>query len=124
MLLAIFYQESSLLSDPQGCLNRKIRCTGDYGIGQINYKVWGKRFNLDKVKLMTNVPYAVKMSTKVFVHYKLRYQHKELHWYTRYHSGTPSLRAKYLTRINKGFSKINLYLQAHRNAKKELTAMN
>lgn len=107
--------------DPQGCMKVKKRCK-DYGIGQLNYKIWGKHLKLSRVRLLTDVDYAVESSVKVYMYYKTRYAKKELDWFTRYHSGTPKLRYRYLKYLNRGFKKINLYLGAYNDAKEELSS--
>lgn len=110
--LAILYQESSLRTDPQNCLKKPANCTGDYGIGQINFKVWGKKLNLDAKRLKTDRKYALDASISVLEVYKAKYAKKEINWFTRYHSSTPSFRKIYMERLNVGFSKINRHLDS------------
>lgn len=100
--------------DPQNCLKQPEKCTGDYGIGQINGRVWKEALNLDTKKLKTDPKYAIMMTAKILANYKKRYGNKELNWYTRYHSGTPSKRADYQARLNKAFEKINDFLDSQR----------
>jgi len=111
LIVAIFFQESSLSIDPQGCLASKKRCTADYGIGQVRAKVWEKAFPIDRKKLMSDVHYSVQTSVKVLTYYKMRYAQKELNWFTRYHSGSPIHRATYMKNLNKAFAKINKHLK-------------
>jgi hypothetical protein len=110
LVTAILFQESSLRVDPQNCLTNPNRCTGDYGIGQVRYSIWSKKFDIDKKRMMTDLDYSVKISVKVLADYRMRYGNKELNWYTRYHSGTPEYRAVYMEKINKAYYKINNHL--------------
>lgn len=110
LVTAIMFQESSLRLDPQNCLDKSTRCQGDYGIGQVRYKVWKSHLNLDKKRMLTDLNYSVEMSVKVLADYKKRYGKRELNWYTRYHSATPIHRANYADKINKAYAKINLHL--------------
>lgn len=110
LITAILFQESSLRVDPQNCLKNQSRCTGDYGIGQVRYKVWSKQFDIDKVRMMSDADYSITMSVKVLADYKSRYGKKELNWFTRYHSATPEHRFNYMVKINQAYHKINKHL--------------
>ena len=103
IFLAILFQESSLKTDPQAGHSHQI----DYGIGQINARTWKDSLKLDLKKLKTDPIYAISKTVKILANYKDRYAHKELNWYTRYHSGTPSKRAIYQTKLNKIYAKIH-----------------
>lgn len=102
---AIFFQESSLLRDPQNCYKKPANCTGDRGISQINYRVWGKLLKIDKKRLLLDVDYAVHKGFKVLKIYKERHKNEQ-NWYSRYHSGTPRFRKAYEKRILKILEKI------------------
>jgi hypothetical protein len=106
VFVAILYQESSLRLDPQNCFKVKSNCTGDYGIGQINVKIWQKQLNLDKKRLKTDRKYSISKAIKVLEDYRKRYAHRDPKWYSRYHSSTPHLRSKYEQRIHHIISKL------------------
>lgn len=116
LIAAILFQESSLRIDPQNCLTNPKRCTGDYGIGQVRYKVWIKRFHIEKERLLIDPDYSVKMSVKVIADYKNRYAKKEAHWYTRYHSKTPEYRDAYMVKVNKVYNNIRQHLLSEARA--------
>lgn len=127
MFLSILNHESSLRKDPQNCLRIKQNCTGDYGIGQVRKGVWDKMpgMSFDGHRLLTEYSYAIGASAKVLNYYKLKYQKKEMNWYTRYHSNTPEYRAAYMLMLNKNFEKINQHLDVYHSsvpAKQELIA--
>lgn len=109
LAIAIFYQESSLKLDPTNCLKHN-KCN-DLGIGQVRYSVWGKEFNLDRKRMLSDAEYAISKSFDVMHYYKEQYSNKELNWYTRYHSKTKEHRINYQYRLNHAFSKINLVLR-------------
>lgn len=113
--MAIFFQESSLKLDPSGCAVHK-KCT-DFGIGQVRVKVWEKAFNIDRIKLLTDVHYSVQTSVRVLAHYKAKYSKRELNWFTRYHSGITEYRAEYMKRLNAAFAKINTHLEFEESRK-------
>lgn len=106
LVVAILFQESSLRLDPQNCKVNFTRCN-DMGIGQVRYSVWGKELKIDKKRMVTDLEYAIGKTYKVLVHYRERYGHKELNWYTRYHHGDPGFRFEYMKRLNKAYAKIN-----------------
>lgn len=114
LMLSIMYQESSLKLDPQGCFKDKKKCAPDYGIGQINFKTWGKFLNLDKNKLLTNVDYSVWATSEVLRIYKKQYS-KEKDWHSRYHSKTYHLRYGYYKLIEKGYNKIITYTRGYKD---------
>lgn len=107
--LAIMFQESSLRLDPHNCKVNLTACN-DMGIGQVRYSVWGKELKIDKVQIVTNLEYSVKMHYEVLRDYKKRYKNKELNWFTRYHSNDSTLRYEYMQRLNKVYHKINTQL--------------
>lgn len=115
LFTSLLNQESSLNKDPQGCLNNSARCTGDYGIGQVRISVWEKveGMKFDRIKMLTDLSYAIDASARVLHHYKVKYETRELNWFTRYHSGTTEFRAKYISDLNRSFSKINTYLEGY-----------
>jgi Transglycosylase SLT domain len=62
----------------------------DFGIAQIHYKNL-TRFNLDKVKLTTDLDYSVDAGAMILAQY-IRYQKREPEmWWTRYNCGTGKL---------------------------------
>lgn len=109
VILSILFQESSLRLDPQGCMKIKRRCS-DYGIGQVNYRVWGKTFGWDRIRLLTDLRYSLQAAFQVLRHYKKTYHRQEFNWFSRYHSGTPSFRARYMGHLNRQYSRINTFL--------------
>lgn len=93
--LAMLYQESKLLSDPHNCLTTNLKCSNDYGLGQIHMPTWEVILNLDRDMLLTDERYGIQASYTVLKLYKKRYAKTEVDWYTRYHSSTPFYRFTY-----------------------------
>lgn len=93
LFLAILWQESSVQLDPQGCLEGA-SCK-DFGIGQINWTVWGEELDLQRRRLLKDPVYALTISAKILKHYQLLFSHKEINWFSRYHSSTPHYRQLY-----------------------------
>lgn len=118
IFLSILFQESSLRADPQNCAKYKNKCTGDYGIGQVNYRVWDKVLNLDKYKIMSSADEGIRVAALVLHRYKVRYT-KEKQWFTRYYSGTPSLRARYYKWLRRHYDRIEIYLQGYSDGRQE-----
>lgn len=101
-VLALIMTESSF--------NQKaVSNTGDYGIGQINYKIWSKEFErlkkkpLDHKRLKTDVEYAIHRTVEILAFLKCQ---KDPHWVAKYHSKTPSLKKAYFQRIQNQLQKI------------------
>jgi hypothetical protein len=66
--------------------------TGDYSIGQINIRTI-KHYKLDKKRLLNDLDYSVDASAMILADLKDKYDEED--YWTRYHSFTPKLRAKY-----------------------------
>jgi len=111
--LSILFQESSLKTDPKSCLKRPQNCTHDFGIGQVNYIIWGKKINLEPIKALKNISYSVEISAKIINHYKKKYSQKDKDWIYRYHSKTPSLKKAYKERIEAIHAKIKKYKRGY-----------
>lgn len=86
-----------------------VSSTGDYGIGQINPKVWSvefkrlKRKPLNEAKLKTSTDYAVARTVEILAIVK---KEDDPYWIGRYHSKTPSLKKAYYDRVQTHLSKI------------------
>ena len=95
ILLGLIMTESTFNQDA-------VSPTQDFGIGQINYKVWNKEFvrlnkePLDLKRLKTDVDYAVKRTVEILALLK---KNKDPYWVGRYHSKTPSLKKAYFAKI-------------------------
>lgn len=95
VLLGLIMTESSF---NQGAVSP----TQDFGIGQINYKVWQKEFirlnkePLDLKRLKTDVDYAVRRTVEILALLK---KNKDPYWVGRYHSKTPRLKKAYFAKI-------------------------
>lgn len=109
MFLSILFQESSLNVDParngRRCSKHLKTCL-DYGIGQVSYKYWGKKLKINRRKALKDPKYSISLSFQVYYSYFKRYSKKDKKWFTRYHSGTPSLRKDYEKRIFSHYGKI------------------
>lgn len=103
--LAILFQESSLRTDPKDCAVEVKNCTPDFGIGQVNFPVWGDHLKMDRIRALTDVAYSVELSAKVLHSYK-RFKKHERNWWSRYHSKTSERRKDYEERILYHYGKI------------------
>ena len=80
-----------------------INKSGDYSMTQINCRVWTKEFKrlkreLHCGRLIGDYRYSIEKMAEILSIIKLRHPN-ESNWYGRYHSGTPSLKKKYLTKV-------------------------
>lgn len=102
IILGIMMTESSLNQNA-------VSHTEDYGIGQINYKMWSIEFKrlkkdpLNKEKLIHDVDYAVKRTTEILAILK---KTNDPLWFARYHSKTPSKKIAYFNKVQKEITKI------------------
>lgn len=84
--------------------------TADFGIGQINYKVWSKEFirlkkePLDLKRLRTDVDYAIRRTVEILAILKAS---KDPYWVGRYHSKTPSLKKAYFAKVHSQVKKLD-----------------
>lgn len=115
-LMAIFFQESSLRLDPKDCMTGASTCTGDFGVGQVNFKTWGEALNLNKHSMLTSYSYSIRKSAEVFKIYKEKYEGKDpKNWWTLYHSKTPDLRKEYQRKVKAVHVRILKDLKANQN---------
>lgn len=117
--MAIMFQESSFWLDPTDCLESPDNCTQDYGIGQVNYRVWGKHLKISKYHALTDVVYSIKISALVLADYKRRYakRYKDS-WIYKYHSKTPYFKNLYEERIDAIYVRIKAYLEEYEDVKR------
>lgn len=115
---AILFQESSLKLDPKNCKLNASSCSGDYGLGQVHYSIWGEVLKINKNLMMTNYDYSIRMSAEVFKKYYKQYGSKDPNWWTRYHSKTPSLKKEYQARVNRISDKIK-EIEVYRDESRE-----
>lgn len=83
---------------------KRVSTTGDYGIAQVNYKIWKRVLKkqgviLDKERLSKDEEYNLKTMSIVLVKYKNQFAAKDGWWFTRYHSHTPLYRNRYKRKI-------------------------
>ncbi len=97
IIIAIIFAESSFN-------NFKINQNRDYGLGQINYNVWGKYFNISKKELLNPI-INIQIIVKILVNLKKQYHDK--YWWGYYHSKTIKSRNRYINKINKILNKLN-----------------
>lgn len=130
LFVSILYQESSLSLDPQNCMkkefnpgfrmiktkkglkkvNNKSRRCFDYGVSQINWRIWGKEMDLDKKLLLTDIDYSIKVSSQILLIYKNLYGKKDKKWFLRYHSSSFNHKKEYGEFIKTKYSRIKKYL--------------
>lgn len=103
VVLAILMTESTFNQDA-------VSATGDYGIGQINPKVWSQEFvrlkkkPLNEARLKSCVDYAISRTVEILSIVK---KEEDPFWIGRYHSKTPSLKKLYYGRVQTHLEKIN-----------------
>lgn len=102
LVLGLIMTESSF--------NQKaVSSTQDYGIGQINYKIWSKEFKrlnrepLDLKRLKTDSDYAIKRTVEIL---SILRDSKDPYWIGKYHSKTAKLKKAYYNRIVKNLSSL------------------
>lgn len=105
---AILFQESSLKLDPKNCMDHAKTCTGDYGIGQVNYATWGQVLDINKNLMMTDYTYSIEKSVEVLKKYYVLYGHKDPNWWVKYHSKTPSLKREYQAKVKRVHDRIQV----------------
>lgn len=104
LVLAVLMTESTF---NQGAVSP----TGDYGIGQINIKVWNKEFKRLKLKplnserVKADQDYAIKKTVEILAIVK---KDSDPYWIGRYHSKTPSLKIGYYNKIRGQLVKMDL----------------
>ena len=109
LFLAVLFQESSLHRDPHNCLKVRLHCR-DFGIGQVNWRTWGIRWRLNKLLLVTNYPYAIGVSARIFAQYQNRFKAHDRYWLGRYNSGTLEYRRDYQKKVLRHYARIKAYL--------------
>jgi len=82
-----------------------INKSGDYSITQINCRVWTIEFKrlkreLHCDRLIGDYKYSIEKMAEILSVIKKRHPN-ERYWYGRYHSGTPSLKRKYLKKVKR-----------------------
>lgn len=101
--VAIFKQESNF---DHRVVNWK---SHDYGIGQMNAKTIQSR-DIDLGQLLTDHDYAIEQTFRMLKELQDKYgkidSRKDLRWFTRYHSFTPSIRAIYRKLLDKHLASI------------------
>ena len=80
-----------------------INKSGDYSMTQINCRVWRKEFKRMKRKLhcgrlIGDYRYSIEKMAEILSIIKMRHPN-ESDWFGRYHSGTPRLKRKYLSKL-------------------------
>ncbi len=109
LMVAIIRTESNFDSGIKACWPapwkgpEEITC--DHGLAQIN-QTWIEKWNLDAEKLVTDDSYNIWVMARLLGWIK-KYYGEEEEWWGRYHSATPSKKAKYL-------SKLEVYLASAR----------
>ena len=102
VLLAILMTESSMRVGAKSN-------TGDYYVGQVNYKTWSREFlrlgrePLEFLRLTHDVDYCIKRTAEILSILK---RPKDPHWIGKYHSNTPELKYAYYVRVNKHIEKL------------------
>jgi hypothetical protein len=104
--LGLIAQESGFHIDPQNCALAISKCQ-DFGLTQINYATWRKKFNLDKMRLLKSIHYNLYVANEI-LHYlkKKHYETEGDDFITRYFSATDNLRDQYRSLIKKKTRKI------------------
>lgn len=80
--------------------------TGDYGLTQINYRIWSREFQrlnikvLSKERLVNDPQYSIRTMTRILEIVKERFPNDPL-WYARYHSSTPKFKNGYAKKVKK-----------------------
>lgn len=110
--IAIIYQESSFRTDPQDCLRIERVCTADIGIGQINWKLWNRVFEIERLRLASDYEYNLEIAYNILKYYK-KNKGKYSYWYEYYHSGTPSKRKTYRKDLKSHYDKIVVYTRGY-----------
>ena len=116
LMLSILHQESSLKLNPQGCKVWVSKRSGergscvDYGIGQVNFRTWGKSMNLSRLKLVTSYEYSIEAPARILKHYKKLYGKHGHKWYLRYHSGKPEHKRVYDAYVTKRYVAVKRYV--------------
>jgi hypothetical protein len=72
--------------------------TCDHGLAQIN-ETWVRKWNLDPDRLVHDDHYNIWVQARLLAWLKRYFGHEE-DWHGRYHSGTPSKKARYLGKLD------------------------
>lgn len=72
----------------------------DFGMSQINFHT-AKYNKFDIPRLTKDLTYSIKSGIIVLKHFKSRYGTKEKKWWSRYNTGTPSLRRVYERKVGR-----------------------
>lgn len=103
LLVAILKQESDFRPGLLSCyvVHRYKACfvSCDYGVAQIN-ALWIKKWRLDAQRLRYDDGYNIGVAARILAMLQREYAADEPDWYGRYHSGTPSKKALYLSRLD------------------------
>lgn len=84
---------------------KKVSCTGDISIAQINVEVWNKEFErmnkplMLKTKIIADQEYALMKMAEILHIIKKRHGKKDRRWYARYHSNTHRYKKDYLHKL-------------------------
>jgi hypothetical protein len=107
ILAAVLMQESSYNVGAKGKYCGVSTITGkrdcivvDYGIGQINHKTI-KNFNFDQNKLLSDVKYSIEAAAIVLSDFKRMYGKREVDYWSRYNTSTPSKRKVYKNLVSR-----------------------
>jgi len=95
---------TAIIMVESGFSQSAVSSTGDISIAQINYKVWKKEakrlhMELSESRLKKDSNYAILKLGEILKHLKKTYSKNDKFWYARYHSRTPELKKKYLTKL-------------------------
>lgn len=106
---AILAQESGYRLEAMGChrgLDREtyaeVRICSDFGIGQIYFKT-ARSYKFDIEKLTTDLEYSVDAAAQVLSEFKMRYERKEVDWWTRYNARSRFKRDMYKKFVERFF---------------------
>ena len=105
VIVSILRQESSFRADPDNCLKKSCK---DFGIGQINFKTWGKTLGLSKKLLVKNIEYNIDTTAHILSIVKKGHE-SDKYWYSRFHSFTKSHRYIYLSYVKPIHTRVNKF---------------
>jgi len=117
-MMALFFQESSFQLDPKNCMQGAKTCTGDFGVGQVNFKIWGNSLNMNRYRMLTDYSYSMRKSSEVLKYYYEKYGFKNPeNWWSFYHSKTPKLRKLYQEKVLAIHAKIRKELEVNEDGR-------
>lgn len=91
ILVAILFAESSFN-------HLRVNANRDYGLGQINYPVWSRVFDINKERLLNPIV-NIHIAAAILLIHKITHEDK-IDWYGYYHSSNKKTRDKYVRKIN------------------------